>query len=455
MRMKNMILSPMAALLLFMTSVTTHAATQTAVCEDLLNHMWLSEQRPQALLRILENISRSDTKPGTVVAARTKAEPNYYYHWVRDAALVIQSLIEAFPAMSQEQRQVTREKFRDYLVHSADLQDTPTLTGMGEPKFNPDGSSFNDLWARPQNDGPALRALSVMQLARLMQGEQQGFGPYQLYNNTHIATIKGDLEYVAHHWREPSVDLWEEVYGDHFYTRMVQRRALREGALFARELGDIGAANFYDQQASEIEDSLVIFWDADRSIWRTTVNRTGGYGHKHSNIDVALLLAFNHGLRPGEEIRIHKNLKLSWQSRSILETAEHVENAFREIYTINQNSNLVAPAIGRYPEDSFGGSHTNGGNPWPLATLAIAETLYKVATMRIQNGRSRENALRLVREADHFIDRVRYHAHPDGSLNEQIHRDSGYMTSVEHLTWSYAALVTAEAARAQVFASAR
>jgi len=57
--------------------------------------------------------------------------------------------------------------------------------------------------------------------------------------------IKTDLEYVAHNWQESSFDLWEESNGDNFFTKMVQRKAMIDGAAFATKMGDTGAANFY------------------------------------------------------------------------------------------------------------------------------------------------------------------------------------------------------------------
>lgn len=40
------------------------------------------------------------------------------------------------------------------------------------------------------------------------------------------APVMKDLLFVASNWSSPSYDLWEEEESDHFYTRMVQRRAL-------------------------------------------------------------------------------------------------------------------------------------------------------------------------------------------------------------------------------------
>ena len=43
--------------------------------------------------------------------------------------------------------------------------------------------------------------------------------------------IKKDLEYVSTNFYLEGFDLWEEIRGFHFYTLMVQRKALREGSL--------------------------------------------------------------------------------------------------------------------------------------------------------------------------------------------------------------------------------
>jgi glucoamylase len=50
-----------------------------------------------------------------------------------------------------------------YIAAQANLQTVPNLSGdlstggLGEPKFNIDGTAFTGSWGRPQRDGPALR----------------------------------------------------------------------------------------------------------------------------------------------------------------------------------------------------------------------------------------------------------------------------------------------------------
>jgi glucoamylase len=122
-------------------------------------------------------------------------------------------------------------------------------------------------------------------------------------------------------------------------------------------------------------------------------------------------------------------------------TLEKLIRAFAQLYPINQRADIPGVAIGRYPEDRYSGTGLNGGNPWVLCTLAFAEAFYEASRLEAASGHY-QKAAEYANRADQFVERVRYHAHKDGSLNEQIDRNSGYMTSVEDLTWNYAAIIT-------------
>lgn len=57
----------------------------------------------------------------------------------------------------------------EYINAQADLQtvsnpsgDLSNGAGLGEPKFNVDLSAFTGAWGRPQRDGPALRAIALI-----------------------------------------------------------------------------------------------------------------------------------------------------------------------------------------------------------------------------------------------------------------------------------------------------
>lgn len=405
--------------------------------------VWLSRETDLSLTHIFNNISPSDALPGAVVAAQTRHNPNYYYHWVRDAGLVIDSLVTTYEQGTHpELNTVIRKKINEYVNFSERIQQTDALAGLGEPKFEVDGTPFQGPWGRPQNDSPALRALSLIHWAKVLQREGQTLQLKRLYDATMPANslIKRDLEYISHQWRDSSFDLWEEVRGDHFYTRMVQRRALIEGAHLAEQLNDARAAQWYLQQAGEIEKDLQTYWDADRGYFVETHSGLRGIADKPSNLDTAVVLGLLHGsLNDGF---------LSFSDPRVLSTLQKLESTFRQIYAVNSDPAAPGVAIGRYPEDKYGGANFEGGNPWPLCTLALAEAYYRAAhelSLRGQGAKAQE----LVRKGDQFVARVQYHAPADGALNEQIDRNTGYMTSVSDLTWNYAAILTSSLARSQ------
>src|SRR5690606_8540189 len=100
-----------------------------------------------------------------------------------------------------------------------------------EPVFTVDGSVFSGPWGRPQNDGPAIRAIAFIEWAEQLLKEGQRDLVLRLYNPdlSRHSIIKQDLEYTAHQWQKDCFDLWEEVKGHHFFTRMAQRAALLKG----------------------------------------------------------------------------------------------------------------------------------------------------------------------------------------------------------------------------------
>lgn len=425
---------------------------------------WLQQESILAVSHLLKNISPTNLSyidkktnqvvkviadPGTVVAARTDF---YFYHWVRDAGLVMDTAVNQYRSSTDPKLKSALElKLNEYLNFSMKVQNLEAktdlekekYTGLGEPKYNLNGTIFTDPWGRPQNDSPALRAISLMNWADVLIKEGKiNFVRERLYGNQWPAqsVIKKDLEYVAFNWRKPSFDLWEEVKGDHFYTRMVQRKAMVEGARLARLLGDTGAADWYTQEAKEIEKSLMNFWDPVKAHFVATLNRVEGLDYKQSNLDTAVILGLLHG-------QTNDNF-LQFSDPKVQATMDKLIDAFRNEYLINQVSGFPGIALGRYPEDQYAGA-TSGpkqGNPWVLTTLAIAEAYYKAAREMTAQGRTSEADV-YVAKGDKFVERVKLHAHADGSLSEQIHRNSGHMTSVEDLTWNYAAVLTAFWAR--------
>jgi glucoamylase len=112
-------------------------------------------------------------------------------------------------------------------------------------------------------------------------------------------------------------------------------------------------------------------------------------------------------------------------------------------YPVNNVASYPGAAIGRYVEDKYDGNLFQGGNPWVLATLAMAQAYYQVAIDTAGSNDVSTNYDQLMQTGDTFMQRVQLHANSDGSLSEQINSYTGYMTSARDLTWNYAAFFEA------------
>ena len=395
---------------------------------------WIEANQAISAEKLLANVSAPGTALGSVIASPSTRDPDYFFHWTRDAALAMDAVVlldERAP--SREARMPYRRALLDYIYFSRLNQMSGAPSDLGEPKFLVSGMPFLGPWGRPQNDGPAIRAITLIRFARTLLREGQSELVRTMLYDSRLPTfsvIKTDLEYVSHHALEESFDLWEEVKGQHFYTRMVTRRALIEGALLARELGDPRAADWYEERALLLTREIEAHWDPIRQVIRPTLSRSEGADYKYSELDTAVILGVLHG-DAGDGF-------FSSNDPRVIATMTKQKEVFARIYPINQGGHFPGIAIGRYPEDRYSGSDFLGGNPWVLTTLAFAELLYRRLALV-----SPEMRAGLRSEADAYIARVAAHSHPDGSLAEQIDRRSGYMISARDLTWNYAAMLTA------------
>jgi len=211
---------------------------------------WLEKERAIALDKLLANVAPGgrnvqDAAPGSVIASPSKKRPNYYYQWVRDAGITVQTLVDFYSDDPSSNISTTILPILEaYASLQHKIQHTPNpsgsfedaLSGLGEPKFHVDGSAFTGSWGRPQRDGPALRALTLMSYLRAYNASNpslwdegsfvQFFRPLYSAEMPANSVIKADLEYVSYYWRNSGFDLWEEIQGLHFFTAMVQLRAL-------------------------------------------------------------------------------------------------------------------------------------------------------------------------------------------------------------------------------------
>ncbi len=423
----------------------------------------------QSVRYLIDNISAPGTARGSVIAATSRQEPDYFYHWVRDAGLVMDIVVTLYRGANGSDKERYRHLLQDYINFSRSNQTANTLSGLGEPKFYVDGTPFSGPWGRPQTDGPALRAIALIRFAETLLAEgQEGYVRERLYDGkipTH-SVIKSDLEYVSHHWKETAFDLWEEIRGMHFYTSMVQRRALVLGAKLADRLGDGAAAGWYRNQARLLEAELLRHWSSQQGIFVTTLDRDGGVDYKYSGLDASVILAILHGY--------NDDGFLAPSDDRLLSTFQKIRSSFHNLYPINQRGH-GADAVGRYPEDRYdGGAPGGGGNPWILITVGFGEYLYRAAASFQAQGfirltdtnreffrtldpnidwgngtlqSSHPNFTRVISSlrqlGDDFLLRAQFHGYSDGRFSEQINRNTGFMQGAANLTWSYASWVSA------------
>ena len=409
---------------------------------------WLKTQQEFSTQKLIESMSFSDLAPGALVASPSRQNPDYYYHWTRDAALVMDVVVSLYEKSTDPIEKVQyQQKIKNYIQFSIQNQKSDALTGLGEPKFYVDGTPFSLSWGRPQNDGPALRALTLIRYANLLQNTSQKQDIEQLYRAEMPAhsLIKKDLEYVSHHWREASFDLWEEHLASHFYTLYVQRASLIKGAELAQKLNDPGASDWYLRQAHQIENVLKQFINQSKPYILTSLHHNGGLDSKKSNLDVATLLGVLHGKTNGS--------LLTWGDDKITGTVQALQSEFHKIYKINHDTQFPGTGIGRYPEDVYDGNGFSGGNPWFLTTLAVAEVLYNQAIYFAELNPYRQLGNPYFQKAEEYMQRVFVHADRNGHMSEQFDKTSGYMTGARDLTWSYAAFLTASWARERALAA--
>ncbi|KAF7727643.1 Glucoamylase, intracellular sporulation-specific [Apophysomyces ossiformis] len=427
---------------------------------------WVSSQEDISFSVMLGNINPPGTVKGFVAASLSTAGPDYFYSWVRDSALVSRVVTHKYNT-TETGNSTVAGFLEDYVHFQINTQTESTVCNcLGEPKFNPDGSSYTGPWGRPQNDGPAERASTMILIADsfLTQTKNTSY-----VDNTLKPAIYKDLDYVVNTWSNPCFDLWEEVNGIHFYTLMVMRRGLLDGANFATRNGDTSKASSYSSTASQIQNKIDSFWSSNKNYIIVTQDYQNGV-QKPSGLDISTLIAANvAGMNDGF---------YTPGSDKMLATAVAIENAMANLYPLNKNlPSYLGNAIGRYPEDTYNGDGNSQGNPWFLATTAFSELYYRAllewqetgvtvtsiskdffskfdpnasAGKKYSPGSNEFASLaqNIASAADRFLSTVNYHRNSNGSLSEEFDRNTGYMTGARDLTWSHAAFITAGLARA-------
>ena len=401
---------------------------------------WLAAQEEASAAAIAAAISATHlthTRPGfgaavtptagSVLAspeyARWDPEPDYFYHWARDAGVVMMAaallrprdpaawdrrfadyvafslrIAEAVWEAPNPWRATTDAQHARFLRADADLAGRSAASILAEPRVNADGRPDFEDWNRPQFDGPALRALSLLSWhAALPEGGERLLGL--------------DLAHVLAHAAEPAIGPWEDPpAARHAFILIAQRAALEAGAA---RLDRVARAAAVDR----IDAALADLWVDEPPHMRASDRAAPGEGD--ANVVLGALLQAD----PAAPFGIG--------DPRIAATADHVTAWSRARFPVAADAGLV----GRWPGDVY-----FDGHPWLPTSFGFAEYFYRRAAVEPDRAA-------LVARGDAILAAAARLFPAPGALPEQVDRDTGAPRSCRNLTWSHAAFVAALHAR--------
>jgi glucoamylase len=383
-------------------------------------------------------------------------DPDYFFHWFRDSAVVVDALrllhverrigdealthLRAFTRFSlglnqldgrtaaavPDRRARVAPDFLQYLRDDDDLARAHGDAVAAETRVNPDGTLDISRWARPQHDGPPLRALAMLRWAA------GGHLDAPLLAEVG-ALIRFDIDFTLRRWREPSYDIWEEESGHHYYTLRVSAAALAEGAAWLQGLGDTALAQRCRDESQAVLGLLDDYWvqdeDSPPGYYRSRGLVNGQPGPKA--LDIAVILSAIHSLGTEAE---HSVADPRMQA-----TLARLDALFDAAYPINHaRASGRGTAMGRYAGDVY-----FSGGAYYFSTLGAAEFCFRAASL----AGSSSDARGWFQRGDAYLATVRAYTPASGELSEQFDQRSGAQTSAKHLAWSYAAFISCLCAR--------
>ncbi|WP_256330618.1 glycoside hydrolase family 15 protein [Variovorax sp. YR216] len=392
-------------------------------------------------------------------------EPDYFFHWFRDSAVVIDALRLLYidGLVGDEALQHLRDFIRfsldlnrldgraiaaipdrgarvapdllQYLREDRELASVHGDAVVAETRVNPDGTLDILRWARPQHDGPPLRALALMRWA--------AGGHLDAALSAEVnALIRFDLDFTLRHWREPSFDIWEEESGHHYYTLRVSAAALAEGVAWLQGLGETAQAQRCQEASRAVLNLLDDYWVDERI---DAPHATHGYYRSRrlpddqpspKALDIAVILSAIHSL--GTEA-VHGPADPRMQA-----TLARLEALFDAAYPINHGRAAGrGPAMGRYAGDVY-----YSGGAYYFSTLGAAEFCFRAAAL---GG----DASHWLARGDAYLATVHAYTPASGDLSEQFDQRNGAQTSAKQLAWSHAAFISCVTARRIAAAACR
>jgi glucoamylase len=378
-------------------------------------------------------------------------EPDYFFHWFRDSAIVVDALRILFqdPALDGEYfthfadfvrfslalqdldgrrsgespwREAIAPDFRQFVRAETDLAAARGAALLGETRVNPDGTLDISKWPRPQYDGPAMRAIALLRWQNTVHHQDELASQVD-------ALLRADLRFTLDHWREASFDIWEEEKGLHYYTLRASARALESGADWFERRAEPADAAACRAAVHAIFETLDGFWREDLQFYKSRILESQAPSTKE--LDISVIFAAIHA---GGDSATH-----SVRDPRMHATLARLEALFDAEYAINRNRGAArGPAMGRYAGDVY-----YSGGAYYFSTLAAAEFCFRAAAHS-------PAAKELAGRGDAFLETVRAYTPASGELSEQFDQHTGVQRSAQQLAWSYAAFITCVHARRQL-----
>ena len=363
--------------------------------------------------RILENINTT-TNVGIIIASPSE-NPPYKYHWIRDSALVMRTIIDMYKTSKDS---LYFKLIINYIENESKLQKLNPISGLGEPKFNINCTEYMGDWGRPQNDGPALRGIILYKIIDLFKYKYD-----ILIQNYIIPIIENDLKYILENYTNISFDIWEENKGWHFYTRFVQLKFILESIRNIKILKNINSVdlkNAFSNLSKNIQDHIN---------GNTIISSFDKSGKIIKYEDAANILAFIH-------VDYDEELLELVPIEYIYHTCDNLILFFRNKYN-NHDLNL----IGRYKNDKY-----YDGQIWIICSLALAQIYIQLYVRKnIVNydspmHRSKSNPNNNYIEIANNILEIILTLDTNLILPEQFNPNTNEYFSARKLTWNYSEL---------------
>ncbi|TAM09375.1 MAG: glucan 1,4-alpha-glucosidase [Nevskiaceae bacterium] len=428
---------------------------------------WLTERyahSARCLSDVLSPVALTQARPGfdqrvrgargAVVASprlgHYDPQPDYFFHWFRDSALVMDALRVLYEAGTTDQNAALRQvadfvdfttrllaldgtqfvvdaqwrnavapDFVKFLRPATELAQVHGAAVLAEARVNADGSLDVSRWNRPQHDGAPLLALILLRWRDVPELPRDTRAALDALLSTALAA-------TCRHAGDASFDIWEEEYGRHYYLQRVAGAALAAGAAWRAKLGDTTLALRYRNTAEALLHGLEDFRDPQSHCYRS---RFVAGGNPDKQLDMAVILSVIHaggdggGAHTAYDPRVHATLA-------------RLETYFAQVFPINHGRPATdGAALGRYLHDAY-----YSGGPWPVCTLAAAELCFRAAI-------GAKDPAYWITRGDSFLHALQRLASTNATLPEQYDPRSGAADSALQLGWSDAAFITACHAR--------